>query len=70
MVLHHLGAWLGTHIAAGAANGVLHAGAALVQQTTQHAGEVVFQHVATEVAKNVGTTASSNFWTWVGDTFF
>ena len=69
MALHHLGAWLGTHLATGAAHGVLNAVGTVVTQTTHNVGEVVFQHVATEAAKNVGTAASSNFWDWVGDFF-
>jgi len=66
VALHHLGAWLGTHLATGAAHGALNAGHAIITQTTQSVGHVIAQNVATEAAKNVGTSAASNFWTWVG----
>jgi len=67
VALHHVGAWLGTHLAAGAAHGALTGvGHAVTSQTAQHAGNVIMQNVVTEAAKNVGTSASSNFWTWVG----
>jgi predicted DNA-binding protein with PD1-like motif len=69
VALHHLGAWLGTHLATGAAQGALHAGHAIATQATQNVGEVVFQHVATEAGKNVVNAAGSNFWSWVGDLF-
>jgi hypothetical protein len=66
VALHHIGAWIGTHLATGAAHGALNAGNAIIHQTTQHVGDVIVQHVATGAAKNVGQAASSNFWTWVG----
>ena len=69
VALHHLGAWIGTHLATGAAHGALNAGGAIVQHGTQHAADVIMQHVVTGAAKNVGQAASSNFWSWVG-TFF
>jgi hypothetical protein len=67
IALHHFGAWLGTHIAAGATHGALTGvGHAITSQTAAHAGNVFIGNVVTEAAKNVGTSAASNFWTWVG----
>ena len=66
VVLHHVGVWLGTHVATGAVHGALNAAGHVIAQTTQNVGHVLVQQVGTEVAKSVGTSATSNFWTWVG----
>jgi hypothetical protein len=67
VAVHQLGAWLGTHLAAGAAQGALTGvGHAVTSQAAVHAGNVIMQNVVTEAAKNVGTSAATNFWTWVG----
>ena len=59
--------WLGTHLAAGAAHGALTGvGHAVGAQTAAHAGNVIMNNVVIEAAKNVGTSAASNFWAWVG----
>jgi hypothetical protein len=58
--------WLGTHLAAGAAHGALTGiGQAVGMQTVAHAGNVIMHNVVIEAAKNVGTSAASNFWTWL-----